>query len=164
MENRQQIAILVKDWSSRNADKIAIYSARTLAKRQQALSECLPENKQYMKEVEQIKHCEITGVTVTVETDHIMPISKGRWGNTEGNLLRLYQPLNSSKGNANVFDWIDQMEQERLNYLLPKGIEMTTEQFRQKVLNVLAVKAEEKGLTLEQYKQEYIEEYGRSVY
>ena len=139
-----------------------IYSARTLAKRREALANSLPEDKQYKSEIEQQSVCAITGITVNLELDHVMPLAAGNWGNSKGNLMKLYQPLNSSKNDSNIFQWMEQMEQERLNYLLPEGLEMTVEQFKQKVLEALTVKADELGLTLEQYKQKYNEEYRRS--
>lgn len=161
LENREQITRMVKEWNQNNTDKLQMYSVKALAKRREALAKSLPEDKQYMKEIDQQEYCCITGVSSNLEVDHVMPLSKGYWGNSRGNLMKLYQPLNSSKHDSNVFNWIEQMEQERLNYLLPEGIEMTVDQFRHKVIEVLRLKAEEKGLTFEQFKQKYEQEYNR---
>lgn len=53
------------------------------------------------------------------------------------------------------------MEQERLDYLLPESVSLTIAEYKEKMLQVLTVKAEELGLTLEQYKQKYNDEYYR---
>lgn len=161
LENRERLSAYIQQWNQSNADKLAVYSARHLKKRQEAMASCMQDDTAYKKQVTQLAYCEITGATVNLELDHIMPVTRGRWGNTRGNLLRLYHTLNSSKSDSNVFDWLEQMEQERLDYLLPDGIQMTVEQFRQRFTEVLTSKAVEKGLSLEQYKLHYNKEYRR---
>lgn len=73
----------------------------------------------------------------------------------------LYGSLNTSKSSSNVFDWLEDMEQERLDYLLPESVTMTIEGFKEKLLIALTAKAAELGMTLEQYKQKYTDEYYR---
>lgn len=123
------------------------------------MANCLPDQPEYMTTISKLTYCEITGETERLELDHIMPVTKGNWGNTASNLMKLSQSLNSSKGNKNIFDWLHDMEQERLDYLLDQH--MTVEQFRQKFEQVLTVKASEKGLSFTEYKEQYIEEYNR---
>lgn len=114
-----------------------------------------------MKEINSDKTCVITGVATDTTLDHVMPVIVGRWGNSKGNLMWLYKSLNISKGSNNVFEWIADMEQERLDYLLPESVSMTTTEFQMKMTGALAVKANELGITFEEFKQKYNEEYYR---
>lgn len=159
LAHREHLVAYQKQWALDNADRSQSYTARSQAKRQLALANCLPDNTDYLQQVTATNYCEITGVTTELELDHIMPITKGNWGNTEGNLMKLSQSLNSSKGNKNVFSWIAEMEQERLEYLIDES--WTVEQFGHKFEQVLTVKAAEKGLSFTEYKEQYEEEYGR---
>lgn len=127
--------------------------------RQQILVIFLLWTQLYIEQIHQVKKCVITGVTEELALDHVMPIAVGYWGNSKGNLMWLYSRLNTSKGSANVFQWMEEMEQERLDYLLPESVTMTIEEFKEKLLLALTAKAEELDLSLEQYKQKYNEEY-----
>lgn len=149
-----------RKWKSQNTDRLQLYSAKYVKRRKEALDNCLPENKEYMQQMEQGSHCcEITGVSTNTQLDHIMPVTHGQWGNNSGNLMWLYGMLNTSKNQANVFVWLDRMTQERLNYLLPECTDMTVDQFRQKYVEVLQRKATERGLTFDQFKEQYMAEY-----
>ena len=161
INNRERTIAKRQEWQSQNQDKVAVYSAKNSFKRQLALQRAFPDDPGYIKQLEQNKVCAITGTTVDVELDHILPLAEGRWGNTRGNLMWLSSKLNNSKSNRNIFEWSESLEQERLDYLLPEGIEMTVQDFQDKVLAVLTEKAAEKGLTLAEYKQEYEKEYYR---
>lgn len=155
-ERMQQSALA---WRRNNPESIAVSVARNHRKRQEAMERCYPDDTEYLETVNQQKVCVITGLTEGIALDHVLPVTKGRWGNNRGNLLWLSEPLNTSKHNRSVFDWAESMEQERLDYLLPEGIQMSVEEFQQKMTLALTVKAGELGLTLEQYKQKYNEEY-----
>lgn len=154
---REQITAVRSEWSQKHPDK----QYRTAQSRQKALANCFPEDKQYTAEITANQQCIITGVTERLAVDHVLPVTKGRWGNNRGNLMILYEPLNVSKNNRSIFQWSESMTQLRLDYLLPEGIQMTVAEFRNIVKQAVTVKAEEKGLTFEQYKQEYIAEYER---
>lgn len=161
IESRERLQQLSKDWSADNPDRLAVYRARSVTKRKEALQNCFTDDKEYMDSLATEKFCVITGETEDIALDHILPVVKGRWGNTRGNLMWLTSSLNHSKKSNNVFEWAEAMEQERLDYLLPDDTEMTLKEFREKLYAVLTLKAEEKGMTLKQYKQEYEEEYSR---
>lgn len=159
LENREKALEESRKWYRNNPDRAALYYSRHAEKRQQSLEQSLPEDKQYIEQIHQVKKCVITGVTEELALDHVMPIAVGYWGNSKGNLMWLYSRLNTSKGSANVFQWMEEMEQERLDYLLPESVTMTIEEFKEKLLLALTAKAEELDLSLEQYKQKYNEEY-----
>lgn len=161
IENREKEAIRSRRWYDNNPVKAAVYYSRKAEKRQLALQNSFPDDKEYMKAINSDKTCVLTGVTADVALDHVLPVAVGNWGNTKGNLMWLYSSLNISKGSRNVFDWVADMEQERLDYLLPESVTMTTAEFKEKVTAALTVKAEELGLTFEQYKQLYNEAYYR---
>lgn len=159
LSEREKLIQSNQQWRKDNPERHIRHAVRGTLRRQQSLSDCLPPDKQYIEEIEQCKTCVITGETVGAELDHILPISKGNWGSNKGNLMYLSQSLNTSKGSKNVFDWYESMEQERLDYLV-EG-KLTVAEFKTKMIQILTVKAAEKGLTFEQYKQEYNEEYYR---
>lgn len=160
VQNRLQLLDYRRQWYKQNQQKIAEYAARQKRRAEEISKKLLPDDKKYMQKIEDQEHyCQITGVAEDVQLDHILPLVKGSWGNTEGNLMYLYAPLNKSKNSNNVFDWLEQMDQERLDYLLPDDCKMTVEQFQQKYLSVLERKAAEKGLSLAHYKEWYTKEY-----
>ncbi len=155
LEHREQLLIYRRKWIKENKLKVQVYAANNAIKRQKSLDNCLPDEPEYIAVIEANPCCVITGSTVDVELDHILPVTAGNWGNTRGNLMWLYKPLNTSKNSTNVFTWIEQMDQKRLNYLLPESFEITVIEFRKKILHLLNEKAAEKGQSFEQYKEEY---------
>jgi len=158
-QNRESIQKVRKQWTKANYMKASEYAARTKEKLRGAMDRLLPEDTEYKQQIDEAPHtCPITG-SVEVELDHVLPISRGNWGNNRGNLMYLHKPLNTSKSNRNVFKWLEQIEQPTLDYLLPDGVEMTVQEFRVKYLEVLQQKAAEKEMTLEQYKEEYYRDY-----
>lgn len=158
-DNREALQQYKAQWNRDNYLKSLEYSRKQQERLRQAVSRLYPDDKAYQSFISEQQHvCPVTGST-DVELDHVMPISRGNWGNTRGNLMYLHKPLNTSKSNKNVFNWLNEMEQQTLDYLLPKGKQMTVEEFRQKYLEVLQKKAAEKEMTLEQYEQQYNEDY-----
>lgn len=161
IENRERTLEDSRRWLQNNPEKAAIYGSRLALKRQQALENSLPDDAEYMQSINDNKFCVITGVSTDITLDHIMPLSAGYWGNSKGNLMWLYKSLNISKGSNNVFDWIADMEQERLDYLLPESVSMSISEFQQRMTHILTDKAAELGLTFEQYKKKYNAEYNK---
>lgn len=159
LSSREKLMQANKDWIAANPEKHSRHVVRNQQKRKEALARCYPDDVDYLKRVQEQKVCVVTGLTEGIELDHVLPIKQGRWGNTIGNLMWLSEQLNISKGSKNVFEWSESMEQERLDYLLPEGMQMTVEEFQHKMTLALTVKAEELGLSLDQYKQKYNEEY-----
>lgn len=160
IQNRLQLLEYRRSWYKQNHQKVAEYAARQKKRTEEISKNLLPDDKEYMQLIDEQEHCcQITGATDDIQLDHILPLVKGNWGNTKGNLMYLSAPLNRSKNSSNVFDWLEQMDQERLDYLLPEDCKMTVEQFRQKYLEVLERKAAEKGLSLTEYREGYGKEY-----
>lgn len=161
LNSREHLMEYRRKWYQKYPEKRSSYVRNSVLHRQIAMSNSLPEDKQYVAEINSDKQCVITGVSSRLSLDHVLPVTKGRWGNNRGNLMWLYESLNISKNNQNVFLWSESMEQERLDYLLPEGLQMTVAEFQDRIKQAITVKADEKGLTFEQYKQEYTEEYNR---
>lgn len=153
-----------REYTKQHAAQFAVYHKRRELKRQRCMELCFPDDQQYLIEVIRQKQCAITGLTENLTVDHIMPVTQGRWGNTAGNLMPLYAPLNQSKGNKNVFEWAEQITQGNLDILLPESMNWSVEYFREQLMNALTDKAAEKGLTLKQYRSEYYKEYGGIEY
>lgn len=160
LEHREHLSEQYRQWTTQNRSRVAESQRKTSLRRKQVLAG-IPDDKQYMSQLLEDRKCVITGVTEKVALDHIMPVSVGNWGNRKGNLQWMYERLNISKGSKDIFDWVDSMEQERLDYLLPEHVGLTIAEFKQRVYQSLTVKAAEIGLTFEQYKQKYLEEYYR---
>lgn len=157
-KNKEHISQTRKAWLMAHPEKLSISQAR----RHMLMAKCVPPDSEYIKEVSRDQRCVVSGATVGVALDHIMPVSRGNWGSNRGNLMYLTKSLNVSKGMNNVFDWIEGMEQFRLDYLLPKGIEMPLEEFKARMYSTLTDKAAELGLTLEQYRHKYNSDYGNN--
>lgn len=49
--------------------------------------------------------CALTGREVPIQIDHVIPVSIGHGGTFNGNMLPVWQRINSSKGNRNLFEW-----------------------------------------------------------
>lgn len=161
IDNRERAMERSKQWSESNPDKVSLYFSRNSGKRQEYLRNCFTDDTAYMEEITVDKSCAITGLTEDIALDHVMPVAVGRWGNTRGNLLWLTRKLNISKHSRNVFEWAEEMEQERLDYLLPETVNMTVGEFKKRLYEALTDKAAELDMTLETYKQEYDKEYYR---
>lgn len=101
--------------------------------------------------------CPITGY-FPAQVEHILPVSKGNWGNTPKNLMYLHPKLNSSKNDKNVFDWLDSISEDKLYYLTGKVWDLG--EFKQRYLEELARIAKEQGMSLEEYKENYCTDYG----
>ena len=161
IENRERALAGSRRWTRNNPDKIALYRQNKTINRQLAVASSHADDAAYLKQINEDSTCVITGLTVSTNLDHIMPVAVGRWGNNKGNLMWLYKNLNLSKGSSNVFEWVAEMEQERLDYLLPESVTMSVESFRHRMQLVLTEKAGELGMTLEQYTDFYNQEYYR---
>lgn len=49
--------------------------------------------------------CALTGKDVPLHMDHVIPVSIGHGGTTLSNILPIWQRVNSSKSNRNIFEW-----------------------------------------------------------
>ena len=159
IDNRDKLLASVRQWARNNTDKVHLYAARHAERRKEALMRCYPDDKEYMKLINSEPKCVITGTTDGISLDHILPVTRGRWGNNRGNLMWLSELLNISKGSKNVFEWMDSMEQEILDALLPEGHQMPVEEFRLRLTVALSQKAAEMDLSLAEYEELYHSDY-----
>lgn len=51
--------------------------------------------------------CALTGKDVPIQLDHVIPIAIGHGGTTKGNMLPIWQRINSSKNDRNIFEWYE---------------------------------------------------------
>lgn len=103
-----------------------------------------------------------------VHIEHLMPITINNqkpYGNSETNCYYLLGPLNSSKGNKNVFDWIDSMSHSHLQFLLEDSpVELNLQEFREGMFRIITGLAEKQGLTFDQYKEQYNRDYAEGLH
>lgn len=52
--------------------------------------------------------CALTGKDVPIHLDHVIPVAWECGGTTIGNMLPIWQRINSSKSDGNIFDWYEQ--------------------------------------------------------
>lgn len=83
--------------------------------------------------------CALTGVTIDIQFDHVIPLAIGHGGTTYENMLPLSASLNASKCASNVFEWAEH-NHNRLGFTMERFNEVMTEV------------ASRSNLTLDQYK------------
>lgn len=88
--------------------------------------------------------CALTGKDVPIHMDHVIPVSIGHGGTTKSNMLPIWQRINSSKSNSNIFEWYK--ENGRRFEVCPDRFE-----------NAVAYLAELNGMTVDEYR-EYVYE------
>lgn len=86
--------------------------------------------------------CALTGKSVPLHMDHVIPIVIGHGGTTLSNMLPIWQRINSSKGAKNIFVWYEENGErfgvcpdrftEVIEYIAELN-EMTTEEYREYV-------------------------------
>lgn len=91
--------------------------------------------------------CALTGKEVPLEFDHVIPVDWERGGTTVGNMLPIWQRINSSKSNRNIFEWYEQNGDR---------FEVKPELFRRAIEYL----ADLNGMTYEQYR-DYVYECER---
>lgn len=52
--------------------------------------------------------CALTGKVVPLHFDHVIPIAIGHGGTTKSNMLPIWQRINSSKCDRNIFEWYEE--------------------------------------------------------
>lgn len=52
--------------------------------------------------------CALTGKDVPLHFDHVIPIAIGHGGTTKANMIPIWQRINSSKSDRNIFEWYEQ--------------------------------------------------------
>jgi hypothetical protein len=86
--------------------------------------------------------CALTGKTVDLQMDHVIPIAVGHGGTTKANMLPIWQRINSSKCSRNIFEWykvngerfgvVPELFDRAIDYLARLN-EMTVDQYREYV-------------------------------
>lgn len=49
--------------------------------------------------------CALTGKDVPIHLDHVIPLAVGHGGTTKANMLPIWQRINTSKSDRNIFEW-----------------------------------------------------------
>lgn len=91
--------------------------------------------------------CAFTGKDVPIHMDHVIPVAWECGGTTIGNMLPIWQRINSSKSDGNIFDWYEQNGSR---------FDVKPELFREAIEYL----AELNGMTYEQYR-DYVYECER---
>lgn len=52
--------------------------------------------------------CALTGRDVPLHLDHVIPVAVGHGGTTKANILPVWQRINSSKSDRNIFEWYEE--------------------------------------------------------
>src|SRR5699024_2349289 len=83
--------------------------------------------------------CALTGRKDNLQIDHVIPLATGHGGAIYGNMAPLTGVLNSSKNDANIFEWFEANRQrfelsqdkfDRLIDFLAEANDMTVEEYR----------------------------------
>lgn len=83
--------------------------------------------------------CALTGKDVPIHFDHVIPVAIGHGGTVKGNMLPIWQRINSSKSDRNIFEWYEE-NGDRFD-VCPKRFEAAIEYL-----------AELNGMSVEEYR------------
>lgn len=100
-EYKAKSAAQYKQWCKDNPDKISIRNNKYRVSR--ASNETFFIRPSFMRRLYS-SPCLICGSTNNIQADHVIPVSKGG-RNSEGNLIPLCQPCNSSKRARTLTEW-----------------------------------------------------------
>lgn len=104
--NSRKIKEQSKKWALANKDVLSLYQKRRRARKKQ-----LPEDLSLEQQNRILKYfnygCALSGDVKDIQFDHVIPISTGHGGTTEGNMIPMRADLNYSKHNANIFEWFN---------------------------------------------------------
>ncbi|MEW4281722.1 HNH endonuclease [Priestia megaterium] len=98
--------------------------------------------------------CALTGETIDLHLDHVIPLAAGHGGTTYGNMIPLRGDLNCSKNDSNLFEWFKsnrrrfELSQERFDALvqyLADVNEMTVEEYTKYYYECFEDKAKEES-------------------
>lgn len=84
--------------------------------------------------------CAFTGKDVPIHMDHVIPVATERGGTTLANMLPIWQRINSSKSDSNVFEWYEKNGER---------FEVKPELFREAIEYI----AELNGMSYEEYRE-----------
>lgn len=102
-----------KKWSKENPTKSKMRGIRRRAKESALPCSITPEQLSLI--YEQFNNsCALTGESVNLHADHVIPLAVGHVGTTYGNMIPLSAKLNTSKNASHIFEWFE-ANRERLS-------------------------------------------------
>lgn len=139
--NKERHSANVRKWGKENRGKKSIHLQNYRAKRN-ALPNTLTSDgyKKVMKKLN--LGCFYNEQTINLEIDHVIPISIGHGGTTEGNCVPMTSGLNQSKLNNNVFEWFESNRQR---------FKLSQENFERRIEWLASANA----LTVQEYREFY---------
>jgi hypothetical protein len=120
-----------------NPEKAVLRQNRRRARRKSLPNDFT--NDQMAKTLELFGGCALTGEVSDLHWDHVIPLAINMGGTTFGNMIPLRSDLNTSKSDANIFEWFERnkerfnLDQERFDRLinwLASVNGMTTAEYR----------------------------------
>ena len=136
--NRDKVAETKRRWKVNNRELHALSEQRRRTRKSK-----LPCNFT-AKDLESLlrkfdNSCALTGRKDNLQIDHIIPLATGHGGTIYGNMAPLTGVLNSSKNDANIFEWFEanrrrfELSQDKFDRLidfLAEANDMTVEEYR----------------------------------
>jgi hypothetical protein len=105
-DNKDKVRANSRRWYLENKNKVNLYGQLRRTRVRELRSDLTPTQEEEIMKV--FNHgCALTGDTLNVHLDHVIPVSIGHGGTTIGNVIPLRGDLNSSKNNANIFEWFE---------------------------------------------------------
>lgn len=147
-DNREYQNRLVREWAKRNPDRIALRDQRRRAREASLPEDFTPE--QMSSTLEFFDNgCALTGESENLDWDHVIPISLGVGGTTEANMIPLRSDLNKRKSNLNIFEWFERSKD---------ALGLNQDKFD----NLIKFIAEKNGMTPEEYRSFYYEQFNKN--
>jgi hypothetical protein len=110
--NKERFLEYARNWRRNNPEKDML-----IAERRRARKKALPDDfteEQLMETLNFFGGCALTGEMDSLHWDHVIPLATNMGGTTFGNMIPLRGDLNTSKNDANIFEWFER-NKERFN-------------------------------------------------
>jgi hypothetical protein len=111
-DNKESEVERISAWQRDNPDKCVLSQQRRRARKKSLSNDFTSE--QMAETFDFFGGCALTGATTDIHWDHVIPLATGFGGTTFGNMIPLRGDLNTSKNDANVFEWFER-NKERFN-------------------------------------------------
>jgi hypothetical protein len=111
-DKKEYLTELSRNWRRNNPEK-----ATLIIERRRARKKALPDDfteEQMTETLNFFGGCALTGETDSLHWDHVIPLATNIGGTTFGNMIPLRSDLNTSKSDANIFEWFER-NKERFN-------------------------------------------------
>ena len=103
--NKERLAERKRNWRQENPEKVKAKNQRRRA-RKAAVTATLTDVQIIAEKEFYGNRCPLTGKTENLTIEHIIPVSWGHGGTTLENCYPMNFNANSSKGDANIFEWL----------------------------------------------------------